>query len=405
MLTRHVGEGQHKLVPKRPDPIGANATLQYSLLSSTFLAATYASFASRYRQRVTPSQPVSAATLFVRSSARLGLWAGVLGAAVNVYYYTSFTNIVVLQKNPKVKPWRLYKWTKKFTVEDGALLGAGLGLAASIPTLFMRRPGFPLWTRCLGLTNIGASTGILGAHAYLQYTGGRQKAYKRLDRRLKRRSLEFWAIFWDKKLMALFDPLIQQYIRHNGIWYTHLLPDTVYEKPDDYGRKPSKNNQAASDEEQEETAYYTEPYDYADDLKQINVQSTYDKMEELLAERAAYLQDAEYMLFINAQKQHDYCHFKPEDPDERQRKLQEIHLVEIAYNRLRNAAHTIDVKLAKWHMSLQHKAIWCAAERKAACTRRTKRVVSRFRHGGGLPYAYPDILNCRDGEIPNANWG
>ncbi|CAO2648045.1 Nn.00g089670.m01.CDS01 [Neocucurbitaria sp. VM-36] len=363
------GEGQHKLVPKRPDPIGANAALQYSVISSTVLAAAYTSFASRYGQRVAPSQSLSRTALFIRSSARLGLWAGVVGAAVNWYYYSAFASVVVSQKNPKVKPWKLYKWTKRYTVEDGCLAGAALGLAASISTLFMRRPAIPRWTRCLGMANIGSCAGLLGAHGYFQYTGERQKAYKRLDRRLKRRSLEFWAIFWEKSLMAQFDPIIQQYVRHNGIWYTHHLPDSVYEQPDDYGRRSIKSKKLApyaaapadSEVQPEEPAYYTQPFDYADDLKQIDATATLAKIEELEAEKVALLKEAEYLLFINAQKEHEYCHLREMDDDERQRRLQEIHLVEIAYNRLRVSAHSIDVKLEKWRMSLQHKAVWEAS--------------------------------------------
>lgn len=319
---------------------------------------------------MTPSQSISRTALFIRSSARLGIWAGAVGAAVNWYYYSAFANVVVSQKNPKVKSWKLYKWTKKYTVEDGALAGAALGLAASVPTLFMRRLTIPRWTRCLGMTNIGASAGVLGAHGYFQYTGERQKAYKRLDRRLKRRSLEFWAIFWDKELMAQFDPIIQQYVRHNGIWYTHHLPDSVYEQPDDYGRRSVKNKKpkplteasTTAAELEEEPSYYTQPFDYAEDLKQINIKTTLAKMEELEAEKAALLEEAEYLLFINARKEHDYCYLKAIDDDERQRRLQEIHLIEIAYNRLRSAAHAIDIKLVKWRLSLQHKAVFEASD-------------------------------------------
>ena len=294
-----------------------------------------------------------------------------VGGAINWYYHSAFASVVLSQKNPKVKPWQLYKWTKRYTVEDGCLTGAALGLAASIPTLLMRRPAIAPWTRCLGMANIGASAGILGAHGYFQYTGERQKAYKRLDRRLKRRSLEFWAIFWDKQLMAQFDPIIQQYVRHNGIWYTHHLPDSVYDESEDSRARTIKSKKSRSnaivpaytEEQQEEPGYYTQPFDYADDLKQIDTEATFAKMAELEAEKVVLLEEAEYLLFINAQKQREYCHLQEIDDDERQQHLQEIHLVEIAYNRLRIAAHTIDVKLEKWRMALQHKTVWeaCAS--------------------------------------------
>ncbi|KAF2644817.1 hypothetical protein P280DRAFT_514282 [Massarina eburnea CBS 473.64] len=40
-------EGQHHTVPKRPDPLGANATPPYAVLSSTALAAGYTTFATK----------------------------------------------------------------------------------------------------------------------------------------------------------------------------------------------------------------------------------------------------------------------------------------------------------------------------------------------------------------------
>lgn len=213
------------------------------------------------------------------------------------------------------------------------------------------------------MTNIGACAGILGAHGYLQYTGERQKAYKRFDRRLKRRSLEFREIFWDKMMMAKFSPLIQQYIRHNGIWYTSKLPRDAHQQPDNYGGstvnivKADPEALVQAEQPPEEQAYYVSPYDYADDLKQIDVESTRAKMEELKAEKQALLEEAEYLTIYNVQKQYEYCHTKNMDDDERRRRLQEIHLCEIAFNRVWTAAHAIDIKLIKWSLSLQHKAI------------------------------------------------
>ena len=126
-------------------------------------------------KRETPHYSLSQPTLLIRSLAKLGLWAGVLGTAANRYYHTRFTSVVVAQKTHMLKPWKLYDSTMSFTVDDGCLLGAGLGFAASVPILFLRRPVMPRWTRCLGLTNGGACIGIVGAHGYLQYTIERQK--------------------------------------------------------------------------------------------------------------------------------------------------------------------------------------------------------------------------------------
>ncbi|CAE7215152.1 hypothetical protein PTNB85_06817 [Pyrenophora teres f. teres] len=361
------GEGQHRLVPRRPDPIGANATLQYAVISSTVLAAAYTSLGSRFSQRATSAQALSRTALFIRSSARFGAAVGAVGALANWYYYSAFANVVVSQKLPNAKTWRLYKSTKKLTVEDGALVGAALGLAVSIPTLFARRLPIPRWSQCFGLVNTGACTGVLGAHAYFQYTGDRQRAYKRLDRRLRRRSLEFWAIFWDKELMARLDPLMQHYVRHQGIWYTQLLPDDVFQEAGelDKGRIKSKRPGAIGQTlatQQPEPPFYTQPFDYAEDLKQITVDSTLEGIKEMEAEKKELLDEADYLLFFNAQQKYDYCHHVgPMDQDERRRRLNEILLVDIAWNRLRNAADAITLRLTQWRISLQHKAAWEAS--------------------------------------------
>ncbi|EDU51287.1 hypothetical protein PtrSN002B_003244 [Pyrenophora tritici-repentis] len=361
------GEGQHRLVPRRPDPIGANATLQYAVISSTVLAAAYTSLASRFSQRVAPAHALSRTALFIRSSARFGAVVGAAGAVANWYYYSAFANVVVSQKLPKAKTWTLYKWTKKPTVEDGALVGAALGLAVSIPTLFARRLPIPRWSQCFGLVNTGACTGILGAHAYFQYTGDRQKAYKRLDRRLRKRSLEFWAIFWDKELMARLDPLMQHYVRHQGVWYTQLLPDDVFQEAGELDRgrmkskKPSEIGQTLATQ-QPEPPFYTQPFDYAEDLKRITVDSTLEGIKEMEVQKKELLDEAEYLLFFNAQQKYDYCHHVGSmDQDERRRRLNEILLVDIAWNRLRHAADTITLRLTQWRLSLQHKAAWEAS--------------------------------------------
>ncbi|KAH6860401.1 hypothetical protein J4E82_009198 [Alternaria postmessia] len=365
------GEGQHRLVPKRPDPIGANATLQYSVLSSTVVAAAYTSFASRYSQRVTPAQPLSRAAVFTRASARLGVWTGVAGAALNWYYYSAFAKVVVSQKVPEISNWKLYERTKSYTVDDGALAGAALGLAASVPSLIMRRPAIPRWTRCLGMMNTGACAGVLGAHAYFQYTGERQEAYKHLGRQLKRRSLEFWAIFWNAEMMASLDPIMQQYVRHNGFWYTRWLPEEVFDR-EVHASEPFAGSEApAAITEapvEDQPPFYIAPIEYAEDLRQIDVQSTKAKIEAMEADRQELLKEAEYLLFVNAQQQYEYCHLDTMDEEERHRRLQEIHVVDIAYNRLRAAAYDIDVKLIHWRMSLKHKLVWKIATTATSAT-------------------------------------
>ena len=110
--------------------------------------------------------------------------------------------------------------------------------------------------------------------------------------------------------------------------------------------------------QQEELPFYIEPIDYAADVKRINVDDTWSRINEMQVEREVLLEEAEYLLFINAQQQYEYCHMDTMDDDERQRRLQEIHLVEIAYNRLRSAADALDIKIIHWRMSLQHKVGW-----------------------------------------------
>jgi hypothetical protein len=390
-------------VPKRPDPIGANATLQYSVISSTVLAAAYTSFATRYSQRVTPVRPLSRAAVFIRTSASLGVCAGIAGAALNWYYYSAFAKVVVSQKVPEVKNWKLYERTKRYTVDDGALAGAALGLTVSVPSLFMRRPAIPRWTRCLGMTNIGTCAGVLGAHAYFQYTGERQEAYKHFGRQLKRRSLEFWSIFWDAELMASLDPFMQQYVRHNGLWYTRWLPQEVFEREEHGVEFAASSKEPAAIIEapaEEQPPFYRSPVEYAEDLRQIDVQSTLARIEAMEADKEQLLKEAEYLLFVNAQQQYELCHAHTMDEAERHRRLHETHLVDVAYNRLRAAANELDIRLIHWRLSLKHKAVLEAA----TSTTRTDTIADWL----PVPEALPSFATHKPtysiGEIEKVQW-
>jgi hypothetical protein len=222
------------------------------------------------------------------------------------------------------------------------------------------------------MMNTGACAGVLGAHAYFQYTGERQEAYKHFGRQLQRRSLEFWSIFWDAEMMASFDPIMQQYVRHNGIWYTRHLPEEVFERAEQGAESAISSKEPATIIEapvEQQPPFYVAPIEYAEDLRRINVESTLATIEVMEADRRELLQEAEYLLFFNAQRQYEYCHMATMDEDERHRRLQEIHLVDVAYNRLRAAADDIDIKLIHWRMSLRHKAVWEAAT--ASSTTRT----------------------------------
>jgi hypothetical protein len=371
---QYAADGHYDLVPGRPDPIGANGTFQYSVITSTALAAAYTSFASKYHQRVTPTLPISKTALFIRSSARLGVWAGVVGAAVNWYYHTAFTNAVLSHVEPKeVRKWKLYEWTKRYTVEDGALEGAKLGLAASIPTLFMRKPAIPRWTRSLGMANIGACAGVLGAHGYFHYTGERQEAYKCLERRLKRRSLAFFHIHNDKELMANLDPVIQHYVRHSGVWYTQFLPEKAYEQPDEYVKrtvpsdKTMTNTEAPMEKPFTQPPFYPPLPDYAEELRCLDEGKSLAAIAKLEAERKQFLEEAEYLSCVRAKQQYEFCHADAMDDNERQERLHEIYLLAIAYDRFRNTAHLTDLKLVHWRLVLQQKAAWMSSAESSDC--------------------------------------
>jgi hypothetical protein len=290
------------------------------------------------------------------------VWAGAFGVALNWYYYNAFVGVIMAEQDLAVKPWRLYERTQRLTVDDGCLAGAALGLAASIPMLFMRRPAIPRWTRCLGMTNIGACAGIFGAHGYLQYNGERQKAYQRLDRRWQRRSMEFWGIFWDKELMARFNPLVQLYVRHNAVWHASHLTFDAYELPAEDGNTSIKSSETSTAAgpvypRPEDMAYYTPSSDYVEYIKSIDVESDRAEIQALEAERDALLKETEYMLIVSAQKKYKYYHNADMDQDERERHLRELHHCELVYNRLSAAASQIDVRLTKMRLILQHKAI------------------------------------------------
>ncbi|KAJ4322082.1 hypothetical protein N0V94_002550 [Neodidymelliopsis sp. IMI 364377] len=146
--------------------------------------------------------------------------------------------------------------------------------------------------------------------------------------------------------MARFNPLLQLYVRHNALLYTpHLPEETVYV------------SSSSSTEEQEELSYYLPPFDYADDLKRISVEATYTRMEEHEAEITALLKEAEFILYISAHRQYEYCHLGNVDDEERRQRLEELQLLQITYNKIRSAAEQLQSQLINWRISLQHKAI------------------------------------------------
>ncbi|KAK7191487.1 hypothetical protein DPSP01_011004 [Paraphaeosphaeria sporulosa] len=365
------GEGQHYIVPKRPDPLGANATLQYAVVSSTVAAAGHATFAARYTRRVMPNKKVSGTVLFVRSSGRLGLWAIGVAAAANAYYHKSFTTIVVSQEVRRPTPPKLYEKTEQYTVEDGCLAGAAAGFVAFLPTLFMRRPTVSWWTRMIGMTNIGACTGVLLSHAYFQYTGERPKAMEELERQRRRRMLEFHHIFWDKMLMQNFDPLIQGYIRHNGVFRAYNLPAEVYDTPEKFGLPsvpaPTADTSTTTDPAApENAAYYIPAPDWTQHLQALNAASIQSEIDDCVREKNALLREAEFVAYHLSQKQYAYVHSEHPDEADKQTRIRELQLLTIAYNRIRANADEADRRIfAGEHWLRQTAAFEAQAPREA----------------------------------------
>jgi hypothetical protein len=286
----------------------------------------------------------------------------------------SFTNAVLSHVEPKEgRKWKLYQWTKRYTVEDGALEGAKLGLAASIPTLFIRKPAIPRWTRSLGMANIGECAGILGARGYFQYTGERQKAYSCLKRRLKRRSLAFHHIHNNKELMANLDLVIQHCVRHSGVWYTQFLPEEAFEQPDEYFRRTVRSDETVTDTEapmekpSTQPPFYPPLPDYAEELRCLDEGKSLAEIARLETERKQFLEEAEYLFFVRAKQQHEFYHANAMDDNERQECLHEIYLLAIAHDRSRNTANLTDLKLIHWRLVLQQKAAWISSAQGSDC--------------------------------------
>jgi hypothetical protein len=350
-------------VPKRPDPLGANATLQYAVVSSTVLAAAYASFAARHQRRISPTASISRTALFVRASGRLGIWALAVGAAANVSYHHAFTALVLAQDVEHPQPPRLYDKTDKHTAEDGCLIGAAAGLMAFVPTLWMRRPTVSWWARMTGLVNLGACTGLVASHVYFQYTGERQKALEELDRQRRRRMLEFHHIFWDKMLMQRFNPLVQAYIRHNAIFRAYHLPAELLDQPDQFVVLPTPTTRASvsADQAAENAAYYVAAPNWSDHLKALDVDTIEAEIEDYERDKIALSKEAEYMAYHLTVKQYEFVHAKHPTQQDKQIRTRELQLLAIVYNRLRAQADEVDRRIVAGRNWLRQKAAMDAA--------------------------------------------
>lgn len=313
-------------------------------------------------RRVTPHTKLSRTALFIRSSARLGTWAVLAGAAANFYYHKAFTSIVVAETVKDPTPPKLWEKTEKYTVEDGCLAGAAVGLVAFLPTLLMRRASVYWWSRAVAMTNIGACVGVVASHGYFQYTGERQKALEELNRQRRRRTLEFFHIFWDKILMAKLDPPIQQYVRHNGIFRAYQLPEEVYEEPEKFGifsttKAEDSATDAASTETTPETGYYVVALDHADHLKNLNVDDIYRQIDDCERQKQENLKEADWMVHELSRRQEEFCHTTFTSEDEKQ-KHRELQLMGLTFNRLRAKADELDRSIYIGHLWIKQKKAW-----------------------------------------------
>jgi hypothetical protein len=105
--------------------------------------------------------------------------------------------------------------------------------------------------------------------------------------------------------MARFDPLVQQYVRHSGIWHASLLPVNASDQPIEGVNTPDSTIVAhdawpsVQTQQDEQVAYSAFP-DYAQDLAKISIPSTLASIAALEAETKALTDEAEYLFLFTA---------------------------------------------------------------------------------------------------------
>lgn len=344
-------EGKHWIVPKRGEPLAANATLQNSVIASTALAAGYTSYARTFSRRVGYNSGLSGPALFVKSSARAGIWCAAVGAAVNTYYHYTFTKPVIALSGIESTPFQVWEKSEKYTVDDGLLAGAGIGLASAV---FLRRAPIGWWTKFVGMSSIGAFCGVVGSHSWFHYKGERQPAVAALEEWNKRRNLEFHWIYWNKVLMSKLSVPAQGYVILNGIFKSNSIPEEAYQTPEKYGIVGI----AAAPEAVPYVGYYVSAYDPAENLRNIDVDHTREKIAEMESEGTKLRKEGDYILSELVRRHYDYCHDRPTEEDQRQQRQREIMLLEMCFNRLVADAEKLERKIMLWELSLQQKIAW-----------------------------------------------
>ncbi|PSN67280.1 hypothetical protein BS50DRAFT_634665 [Corynespora cassiicola Philippines] len=356
------GEGQHKIVPRRPEPLAANPTLQNALLSSTALAACYTVLARAHAHRVAPASTLpSAASVFIRSAGRLGTWAALAGFALNVYYHDRFTSVLALRDlSPDAyAPARLWERTDRYTVDDACLAGAALGPLAA--ALLLRRSGMSYLRRAAGMSVVGAAAGIQGAHAWFQYTGERQTAIRELKDQLALRSLVFHSVFWNKALMARFDPLVQQYVRHNGVFYNYLLPARFYSNPEEYvkARAGIKQESLAVPKKYKKLADAPDP---VAEMKSMSCEKVEAEIQHKRYEMRALMANIEFLTHKRAVKVHELAHSEDMTEYERTRRIQELEVITQAINGLALNAYLRDASITLSREKVRQKKLLDAGD-------------------------------------------
>ncbi|KAF2281514.1 uncharacterized protein EI97DRAFT_454696 [Westerdykella ornata] len=364
------GENKLWITPKRPEPLAANATITNSVVASTVLAAGYTSYASGYARRVGIPNTLPVPALFIRASAKAGIWCAAIGAAVNFYHHHEFTKPIGAVLNVPVE-WKLWERTEKYTVDDGFLAGAGMGLGIGlVSSLFLKRSPLRWWTRCMGMANMGAFVGIAGSNAYFQYTGERQKAVAVMQQWRRRRSLEFHHIYWDKLLLTRLSVPVQAYVVLNGIFRAASLPEEAVDTPEKYGLvvylSPPTDSTTASAPESEtpteaQTApqqvkpYYLPVTDYADSLRAIDVPAMSQELANLEESRTSLKAELNLLAHQLARDRRDLAFNEFPDKDERQLRSAEAHLRLMIFARLMSALEDVNRRLYYTSVYLQHR--------------------------------------------------
>jgi hypothetical protein len=337
---------------------------------------------------------ISIADLFIRSSAKTGVWCAITGAAVNYYYHYGFTDAICAASGVKDEKYKLWDKTERITVDDGFLVGAGIGLGVGVVSAVLLR-GSPVrwWTRCIGMTNLGAFAGIAASNGYFHYTGERQKSVQALNDWKHRRNLEFHWVYWNKLLMSKLSLPAQAYVMYNGIFHAARLPDEALQNPQKYGlglitdsslpKKEEKKEEAKKEEEAkkdeskatnatnattppkapEKPGYYRKPSDVTRWLEKLDVDEQVNHTAKLENERQEYLKEIEYLLHVIGKKRYELCHL-PENTDQEERKHRdrELQLINIVYYRLRKSADQLDGQIRLEQLTLQQKKAWKSEE-------------------------------------------